>query len=300
MTGRLDWDRDGQTWPNRAASAFVSAAGLRWHVQTMGTGPVLLLLHGTGASTHSVRKLMCLLASRFTVIAPDLPGHAFTSQPDVQGLTLPGMAAEIGALMRVLGVSPALAVGHSAGAAILIRAALDGEIDPAAVVSINGALLPFGSPIGQFFSPIAKVMAVAPFVHQFMAWRAGSLTAVEELLRGTGSRPTSEDVALYAVLFRNAAHVQATLGMMAHWDLHALSRDLHRLKPLLVLLVGLEDRAIPPRDAEKVAARVRCARIVRLAGAGHLAHEEQPDEVAATIVATAKELSVLPTGALNS
>ena len=33
---RLDWDRDGGDWPNREASRFVTAGGLRWHVQELG------------------------------------------------------------------------------------------------------------------------------------------------------------------------------------------------------------------------------------------------------------------------
>ena len=49
----LDWATDGRDWPNHAASRFVEAAGMRWHVQVMGSGPALLLLHGTGAATHS-------------------------------------------------------------------------------------------------------------------------------------------------------------------------------------------------------------------------------------------------------
>ena len=77
----LSWERDGRDWPNREASRFVEAGGLRWHVQQMGRGPVLLLLHGTGASTHSWRALLPLLAKSFTVVAPDLPGHGFTATP---------------------------------------------------------------------------------------------------------------------------------------------------------------------------------------------------------------------------
>ena len=80
MPARLDWTVDGADWPNRDASRFVEAGGLRWHVQVMGTGPVALLVHGMGASSHSWRDVAPLLASRFTVIIPDLPGHAFTDQ----------------------------------------------------------------------------------------------------------------------------------------------------------------------------------------------------------------------------
>ncbi|NBQ74895.1 MAG: alpha/beta hydrolase, partial [Acetobacteraceae bacterium] len=56
------WEKDGRDWPNRTASRFVEAGGLNWHVQLMGQGPCLLLLHGTAAATHSWRDLAPLLA----------------------------------------------------------------------------------------------------------------------------------------------------------------------------------------------------------------------------------------------
>ena len=71
MGNALIWERDGRDWPNRQASRFVRAAGIRWHVQAMGEGPVLLLLHGTGASTHSWRRLAPLLATRFSGTRPE-------------------------------------------------------------------------------------------------------------------------------------------------------------------------------------------------------------------------------------
>jgi magnesium chelatase accessory protein len=69
----LDWERDGKGWPNREASRFVRAAGIRWQVQSWGRGPTLLLVHGTGAATHSWRDLAPLLARRFTLVAPTSP-----------------------------------------------------------------------------------------------------------------------------------------------------------------------------------------------------------------------------------
>lgn len=107
MSGALDWQRDGVDWPNREASEFHRAAGLRWHLQRMGSGPVILLLHGTGASTHSWGALLPLLADDYTVVAPDLPGHAFTDTPSSRGLSLPGMATSVAALLTELGLEPA-------------------------------------------------------------------------------------------------------------------------------------------------------------------------------------------------
>ncbi|MFC7690366.1 alpha/beta fold hydrolase [Paeniroseomonas aquatica] len=131
MSDRPQWENDGRDWPNRAASRFVQAGGLRWHVQQAGEGPVLLLVHGTGAATHSWRGLLPLLARRFTVVAPDLPGHGFTTAPAGGRLSLPYMARALAALLAALGQRPELVAGHSAGAAILARMALDGAIAPA-------------------------------------------------------------------------------------------------------------------------------------------------------------------------
>ncbi len=66
--------------PGLTAASFAPAA-IEWHVQQMGQGPKLLLLHGTAASTHSFRALAPLLAPHFTLLIPDLPGHAFTETP---------------------------------------------------------------------------------------------------------------------------------------------------------------------------------------------------------------------------
>jgi magnesium chelatase accessory protein len=279
------WDREGRDWPNREASRFVQAAGLRWHVQVMGQGPALLLLHGTAAATHSWRALMPLLAPHFTVVAPDLPGHGFTQAVTGPRLSLPGMAASVGALLQAMQVKPALVAGHSAGAAILLRMALDQRIAPAAVISLNGALQPLGDRHAAFFTRTARLLVGLPFVPSLFAWRAADKAVAERLLADTGSRIEAAGVDYYARLFRHSGHLAAALGMMANWDLVPLLRDLPRLAPRLLLVVGAKDRAVPPAQAERVRARLPAARIVTLPGLGHLAHEEAPEEVAALIIA---------------
>ncbi len=115
------WDVEGRDWPNRAASRFVEAAGYRWHVQVMGQGPVMLMLHGSGAATHSWAGLAPLLAKHFTLVAPDLPGHGFTAMPPGFRLGLPDMARDVRVLLKALDLTPAYVVAHSAGAAVAIR-----------------------------------------------------------------------------------------------------------------------------------------------------------------------------------
>jgi magnesium chelatase accessory protein len=277
---RLVWERDGHDWPNRSASRFIRAAGLNWHVQEMGHGPVVLLVHGTGASTHSWVALMPLLARRFTVVAIDLPGHGFTDLPDSAGLSLPGMAGALSELIAVLGIYPEVAVGHSAGAAILARMCLDGQIAPTALITLNGAFLPLhGLPV-KLLTPVTRLLVSIPSVARLVAHRAADESAVRRLLDGTGSKLEPKGIELYRRLFSTPAHVAGALGMMTNWRLDTLEQELARLTPALVLVAADNDRTISPRDAARVRSRVPTARIVSLPGLGHLAHEEAPEIVA--------------------
>ena len=271
-------------WPNRDASRFVRAAGLRWHVQVMGAGPPLLLLHGTGAATHSWRGVMPLLAPYCTVIAPDLPGHGATESPAAARLSLPGMARALQGLLQIMDVRPVAAAGHSAGAAIVARMGLDGAIAPGATISLNGAFLPLAGVQARLFSPLARVLAGLPGLPQLFAWQAGRPGSVKQLLASTGSVLDDEGVALYARLVAQPGHVAAALGMMAHWDLVPLVQELPRWRTRLLLVAGAHDRSVPPIQSTQVAAMVPGARLVTLPGLGHLAHEEQPAQVASLIL----------------
>ncbi|WP_376097090.1 alpha/beta fold hydrolase BchO [Roseomonas sp. CCTCC AB2023176] len=288
MSAQPSWEREGRDWPNREHSRFVQAAGLRWHVQVMGQGPVLLLVHGTAAATHSWRGLAPILARDFTVVAPDMPGHGFTSVAPTRMLSLPGMAAALRALLEAGRWQPQVAVGHSAGAATLLRLALDGAIHPDAIVSINGALMPIGREASDFFSGAARLLAGIPFVPRLFAWGAANSGVAARLLRDTGSRLDERGVEYYARLLRHSGHVAAALGMMAHWDLRPLLLDLPRLRPALLLVVGARDRAVPPADAGRVKAILPSAGIVTVPETGHLTHEERPEEVARIILDAAE------------
>ena len=297
MRKRLDFATDGAHWPHRELSRFVNAAGLRWHVQHAphpdADAPTVLLLHGTGASTHSWRGLIPLLQSMLSVLAIDLPGHGFSAMPEPAAVpelcSLPGMARGVAALLQALDLAPATVVGHSAGAALACRMALDGLLAPARLVSVNGALLPLDGWAGPFFSPLAKLLAKAPLVPELFSWRAAQADVLQKLLDGTGSRLDVPGQTLYRQLIANPGHAGAALAMMAHWDLHTLARDLPRLRTPLTLVVGSQDVIVPPAVAYRVAAMLQQQRpgpVQVLGGLGHLAHEEQPGTFAPVLLST--------------
>ena len=284
--GRLSLESDGRDWPHRDASRYIEAGGMRWHFQRMGRGPTLFLLHGAGAATHSWRDLAPLLARDFVVIALDLPGHGFTDPMRMGRPSLPGMARAIGVFLRALEVEPQFVVGHSAGAAILARMALDRLIQPEALISLNGAFLPFEGLAGHLFPPMAKLLFLNPLAPRVFAWSADRAT-VGRLLRGTGSTIDARGVELYTRLFANAAHVEAVLAMMAHWNLDHLGRDIARLRTPVTLVAAAGDKAVPPTTSQAILPRLPNATIERLRGVGHLAHEEQPALIANIIFSVA-------------
>ena len=116
-------------WPHADRSGRHDAGALGWHVQQWRpnqSAPTALLLHGTGAATHTWRTVAPLLAPHFHVVAPDLPGHGYTHTPPRQALTLPAVAQAVGELLAALKLRPTLVIGHSAGAAVALRMVLDG------------------------------------------------------------------------------------------------------------------------------------------------------------------------------
>ncbi|MGE0857599.1 MAG: alpha/beta fold hydrolase BchO [Gammaproteobacteria bacterium] len=283
-------------WPHLEHSRFLVTPRVRWHVQVAGEGPTVLLLHGTGSSSHSWRALMPLLATRLRVIAPDLPGHGASLVADHAQLSLPGMVDNLRELLGMLAAEPALIVGHSAGAAIAVQMALAGRSSARGIVSVNGALLPFGGVAAHLFSPAAKLLARSAWAARAFAWRARQPGVVDRLLASTGSTLDAEGAGLYARLACDPRHVAAALGMMAQWDLDTLARQLPRLTVPLDLVVGSRDAMVPPEQAERVAGRVAGARVTGLIGLGHLAHEEDPAAVARIIERDAAAWGVLAGG----
>jgi len=280
------WEEERLTWPHHETSRFVEAAGIRWHVQGMGHGRPLLLVHGTGASTHSWRDVMPLLARRYSVLAIDLPGHAFTEPLETARTSIEGISGALGALLQTLHVSPDYCVGHSAGAVILCKMALQRQIRPRRIISANGAFMPLGGAASRVLAPLVCWLANNPGVVRLMAPRARRARAVAaRLLARTGSTLDEEGIELYARLVRRSGHVAGALRMMGNWRLHGFQQSLSMLEVPMTLIVGAHDLMVPPQQAAGVQKTLKQGTVRCLAGLGHLAHEERPalfaDEVTA-------------------
>jgi magnesium chelatase accessory protein len=260
----------------------VVADGLSWRVVEMGQGDTILLIHGTAASVHSWRDVMPLLAQTHHVVALDLPGHGGTQAMDTGDYSLSRMAQGVKAVMSAMKLVPRIAVGHSAGAAILAWAYANCSTGPERFVFFNGAFYPFSGVAGSLFSPIAKLIALNSFLPSIFAYFA-TRGMVEKLIKDTGSIIRPNGIDFYHNLLKEPKHVAAALRMMAAWDLRGIDACFSRLKSKCVFVVGKNDKAVPPETSQRAAARVGTSEMHVLDGYGHLLHEEAP-ELAASLI----------------
>jgi pimeloyl-ACP methyl ester carboxylesterase len=88
------------------ASRTAEVGGVKLHYLAAGHGAPLILLHGYAETSLMWKPIIPLLAARFTVIAPDLPGIGDSGIP-TDGLDMKSAAVRIHGLAKSLGVQKA-------------------------------------------------------------------------------------------------------------------------------------------------------------------------------------------------
>jgi len=99
---------------NPITSRTAKVEGGELHYLTAGHGPAVILLHGYTQTSRMWKPIIPLLAEKFTVIAPDLPGIGDSAIPK-DGLDMKTAAIRVHALAKSLGVEKARVVGHDIG-----------------------------------------------------------------------------------------------------------------------------------------------------------------------------------------
>jgi pimeloyl-ACP methyl ester carboxylesterase len=94
---------------------FIAANGARFHVAEAGTGPLVLLLHGFPEFWWAWRhQLPALAAAGYRAVALDLRGYGASDKPP-RGYDTITLAADVAGVIRALGESSAVIVGHDWG-----------------------------------------------------------------------------------------------------------------------------------------------------------------------------------------
>ena len=269
-----------------SASEFHEVHGLRVHVKRAGEGrPVLVLLHGFGASVFSWRKVMGPLAENLTVVAYDRPAFGLTDrplsgewEPDVwPGGSPYGPEAQVEILARILdavGVKRAVLVGNSMGGAVAALAAARRPERVQALVLIDAYLEGSGPPgplQALMQSPIAR--RVGPAMLSPMAMGIGPALRALVADAATVTREMVEGYARPLRLPRaSAALWELTLAGMVQVS----EAELRQISVPTLVLRGKADRLVTAAAAQRAAALIPGATLRTIPGAGHAPQEEQP------------------------
>jgi pyruvate dehydrogenase E2 component (dihydrolipoamide acetyltransferase) len=238
---------------------------------TAGEGAPIVLLHGFGADLNNWLFNVEPLSAAAPVIAIDLPGHGASSK-DVGDGSLEALAAAVDLALGALGVEQAHLVGHSLGAAVAMRLALDHPGMARSLTLIAPAGLPGSEVSADFLTGFAE------------AERARDLKPVlEQLVADPAliSRDMVEDVLKFKRL-DGAQEALAVLRerMLEGGDFRALQARLAELPPALVI-ASRDDAIVGASDERALPANWRVSWID---GAGHMPHLEKAAEVNALIL----------------
>ena len=121
------------------SSRMANVDGVKLHYLTAGQGPAVILLHGYTQTSLMWKPLIPVLATKFMVIAPDLPGIGDSDIP-ANGLDMKNAAIRIHALAKSLGLGKARVVGHDIGLMVAYAYAAQFPMDVEKLVLMDAFL----------------------------------------------------------------------------------------------------------------------------------------------------------------
>ncbi|MCW2584482.1 MAG: putative hydrolase or acyltransferase of alpha/beta superfamily [Klenkia sp.] len=284
----------------------ISANGVRLHAAEAGEGPLVLLLHGYPQFWWAWRhQLVALADAGFRAVAVDLRGYGGSDKPP-RGYDLPTLSADVAAVVRALGESDAVVVGHDWGGLLgWTMAALHPRTVRGLVVLSSAHPRELRSAMASGAQRRASAYAVRyqlPRLPERRLTRDDDDPVAELLRRWAGPEWVhTTDFAEAVERYRQAARIpQAAYGAMEfhRWafrsqlrpdGLRYARRMAAPVTAPTLQLHGTLDPCILPSTARGSGRYVAGAYEWReLPGIGHFPHEETPEEVSAAIATWAR------------
>ena len=247
-----------------------------------GEGPAILLIHGIAGSSGAWREIMPDLATRYTVIAPDLPGHGSSAKP-TGDYSLGAYANVLRDLLGILGVPRATLVGQSFGGGVAMQLSYQNpELCERLVLVDSGGL-------GREVSWLLRFMAfpgseyLMPVI--FPSFVRGPGDGLSRTLWSWGIRiPRAAEMwRAYASLTDTANRQAFIRTIRAVIDpggqaVSAMDRLYLTQEVPTMIVWGSDDSIIPVSHAHDAHAAMPNSRLEIIAGAGHFPHVETPRE----------------------
>jgi pimeloyl-ACP methyl ester carboxylesterase len=262
--------------------------GHRLCYRARGRGPVLILVHGITNSSASWEPVLAQLATRFTVIAPDLLGHGDSAKPRGD-YSLGANASLLRDFMLALGHERATIVGHSLGGGIAMQMAYQfpERVERLVLVASGG--------LGRQVTPMLRAVALpgAELVLPLLASQplVGAGTKVGGWIERIGLRVGS-DITAMAAGFASLQDIEARRAFV-HTARSVIDIGGQRVNatdklylaeavPTLILW-GDKDPIIPARHGIRAHELMPGSRLQIFPGAGHFPHHDDPLGFAAAI-----------------
>lgn len=263
-----------EDWPNRSFSRKIRTGDLSWHVQVGGNGPIhVLLLHGTGSSAHTWGELFTELAKKYTVIAPDLPGHGFTRNLGTKNLNLDALATKLSELREVLNIEYFdHIIGHSAGATLALSYTLQNK-QAKTIVGLNPSLISLPNFYHRFVAPFLNPIVTSSFFSAVLADLLPHTKMIDNLIDSTNTNLNTEKRNRYKTLFKNADHLNGSMSFMAGTEIPGLLEQCKKIQSKLTFILTEDDGWIPAQALQQVIKQYFAqAKVIEIKG-GHMFHE---------------------------
>lgn len=248
------------------------------HIETLGSGPDLVLIHGWALHGGVFAPLARRLAPHFRLHLVDLPGHGLSRDPD-ETLDLRSVALHIAAR-----TPPAIWLGWSLGGLFALRAA-------AALPTVRGLAMIAATPrfvCGEDWPHAVPHAVFERFGEELGRDYAGTVDrfiALDIL----GSEHGREELKTLRTLLhaRGEPDPAALRDGLRLLDTADLRRSLPGLRVPSLWIAGRRDRLVDPRGMAAAAALAPRSRFVELPGAAHAPFLGHLDAVAAELLAFA-------------
>ncbi len=263
------------------AGRFVAAAGTRLHYLRRGSRQPVVLLHASGLALEDFTlSIFDHVAAADQAIAFDRPGYGYSERPGGEPLTLALNARLIHDALRSLGIAQPILVGHSSGASVALRYALDYPDAAAGLVLLAPSAYAEGLSVPAMFSiPDIPVLGTL-FLHTLLAPLAWAATPMfvaglfEPNTPPTAYAETMRTFTVRAGQFRAWADELTRLGA----GLREQSQRYGEIRVPVVIVAGAADRVDPPEaQAYPLHRAIPQSQLVVLKETGHAVHHAHPD-----------------------
>jgi 4,5:9,10-diseco-3-hydroxy-5,9,17-trioxoandrosta-1(10),2-diene-4-oate hydrolase len=261
--------------------ADIEVEGTTIHYAQAGRGEVILLCHGIPLSMATWQDLFFILARDYRVIALDMPGYGRSSkEPGDYGLS--DISNRIARFCEAMGIRNVYAVGSSFGAAVAITLALSNPYLVERLVLINSVGIAGGTHSIERLVRSALIRNVA--ARTLLQHRLGRSIFRSKLRASYASVEPDEALVdhYYRLLLREHGE-RSFLRTLQQFDEPALQRRLPELDHPVLSIWGGKDRVLPLTKSLKVQRLLPHCWSTVLPEAGHLPHEEMPEECARRI-----------------